>query len=129
MQSRPRNPRRRIPAARTLQELELTACAVLVLGAAGGVPLLSLSGLTTTETAVNIVGWTLLPPAAAFSVWLRRQRKRRISMAFEDVRDRVDAAALRSLRAGKGEMEAVKELRRQEPRLSVADAQQLLRRL
>jgi len=115
--------------ARSLKKLELIWFVSLLTAAVAGVLLLSLTGTTTTETAISIVAWIFIPIAVGLNIWLRRQKQRARSMSPDDVRDRIDADAVRSVKASKGEVSAVKELRRQEPRLSLKDAMELVRQL
>ncbi|MCH6162953.1 hypothetical protein [Streptomyces marispadix] len=119
----------RVRDARSLKKLELIWFLSLLSVAAAVILLLSLTGATTPETAVTIVAWTFVPAAGIVSVWVRRQRQRANSMALDDVRERIDVEAVRSVKASKGEVRAVKELRRQEPRLSLKDAAELVRQL
>ena len=115
--------------ARSLKKLELIWFVSLLTGGATVALLLSLTGTTKPETAINIVAWTFLPAAAAVGLWVRRQRQRAGSMSLDDVRTRIDTEAVRSAKASKGEVYAVKVLRRQEPRLSLKDAAELVRQL
>lgn len=115
--------------AQSLKKLEMILFFSLLAGASAGILLLSLTGTTTTETAINIVAWIFVPLAVALNIWLRRQKHRAGSPSLDDVRARIDADAVRSVRANKGEASAVKELRRQEPRLRLADALELVRQL
>lgn len=115
--------------ARDLKKLELIWFVSLLLAAGAGVLLLSLTGVTTPETAISIVAWIFIPAALGLNFWIRRQRQRAGSMSLDDVRDRIDADTVRSVKASKGEVPAVKELRRQEPRLSLKDAVELVRSL
>ncbi|SCK37514.1 hypothetical protein H181DRAFT_03186 [Streptomyces sp. WMMB 714] len=113
---------------RSLKKLELISFVSLLTLAVAGVLLLSLTG-STTETAINIVAWIFVPLAVGINIWLRRQKQRAGSMSLDDVRDRIDTDAVRSVKASKGEVSAVKELRRQEPRLSLKDAMEMVRQL
>ncbi|RAJ63567.1 hypothetical protein K378_03682 [Streptomyces sp. Amel2xB2] len=113
---------------RSLKKLELISFVSLVAVAIAGILLLSLTG-TAIATAVNIVAWIFIPVAAVFNIWLRKQKRRNSSMSFEDVLNRIDPDAVRSVKANKGEVSAVKELRRQEPRLSLKDAVDLVKQL
>lgn len=119
----------RTPDAQSLKKLELISFVSLLAVAATGILLLSLTGTTTTETAITIVAWIFIPIAAVFNIWLRKQKKRSSSISLDDVRARIDADAVRSARANKGDASAVKELRRQEPRLPLKDAVELVRQL
>ncbi|QPP06249.1 hypothetical protein G4Z16_07395 [Streptomyces bathyalis] len=115
--------------ARSLKKLELIWFVSLLSAAVVGFLLLSLTGTTTPGTAITIIAWIFVPAALLLNIWLRRQRQRANSMSLDDVRDRIDADAVRSVKASKGEVPAVKELRRQEPRLSLKDATELVRQL
>lgn len=115
--------------ARDLKKLELIWFVSLLLTAVAAVLLLSLTGATSTESALNIVAWIFIPAAVGLNFWIRRQRQRANSMSLDDVRARIDADTVRSVKASKGEVPAVKELRRQEPRLSLKDAVELVRSL
>lgn len=127
MKNQPRNGR---PTdAQSLKRFELISFVSLLTVAAAGVLLLSLTDTTSTETAINIVAWIFIPIAVGVNLWLRRQKQRANSMSLDDVRDRIDTDAVRSVKASKGEVWAVKELRRQEPRLSLKDAAELVRGL
>jgi hypothetical protein len=119
----------RVRDARSLKKLEMIWFLSLLGVAAAGILLLSLTGAATPETAITIVAWIFVPLALGLSFWLRRQKQRANSMALEDVRERIDVEAVRSVKASKGEVRAVKELRRQEPRLSLKDAAELVRQL
>jgi hypothetical protein len=119
----------RVRDARSLKKLEMIWFLSLLGVAAAGILLLSLTGAATPETAITIVAWIFVPLALGLSFWLRRQKQRANSMALDDVRERIDVEAVRSVKASKGEVRAVKELRRQEPRLSLKDAAELVRQL
>jgi hypothetical protein len=125
--NQPRNGR--VRDARSLKKLELIWFLSLLAVAAAGILLLSLTGAATPAKAVTIMAWVFVPLALGLSFWLRRQKQRANSMALDDVRDRIDVEAVRSVKASKGEVRAVKELRRQEPRLSLKDAAELVRQL
>ncbi|OEU85949.1 hypothetical protein DB35_11230 [Streptomyces abyssalis] len=122
-------PRDRRTDARSLKKFELISFLSLLALATAGILLLSLTDTTTTETAINIVAWIFIPIAAVISIWVRKQRQRASSLSPTDVRDRIDTDAVRSVKASKGEASAVKELRRQEPRLPLKDAVELVRQL
>ncbi|OEV30328.1 hypothetical protein AN219_11570 [Streptomyces nanshensis] len=120
--------------ARSLKKIEMYWFVGLLVLAVTVVLALSLTGTPIGE-AVQIMAWVYVPIAVVVSFWLRRRRRltmpqqQQVSMSLDDVRDRIDADAVRSLKASRGEASAVKELRRQEPRLPLKDAVELVRQL
>ncbi|OEV11001.1 hypothetical protein AN218_14915 [Streptomyces nanshensis] len=103
----------------------------LLLLAVAVVLALTLTG-TPIGAAIQIMAWIYVPIAVVVNFWLRRRKRLampQLSMSLDDVRDRVDTDGLRSVKANKGEVSAVKELRRQEPMLSLKDAVDLVRQL
>lgn len=124
-------PNGRAKDARSLKKIEMYWFVGLLALAVAVVLALSLTG-TPVGAAVQIMAWIYVPIAVVVSFWLRRQKRLAMpheSMSLDDVRARIDVEAVRSVKASKGEVRAVKELRRQEPRLSLKDAAELVRQL
>lgn len=123
---------RRAVDARTVKKIELYVFLGLLVLAIAVVVVLSLNG-TPIGAAIQIMAWIYVPIAVAVNFWLRRKKGLAMSEAppvsLDDVRARIDADTVRSLKASKGEASAVKELRRQEPQLGLAQALELVRQL
>jgi hypothetical protein len=117
--------------ARSLKKIEMYWFVGLLVLAVAVVLALTLTG-TPIGAAVQIMAWIYVPIAVGVNFWLRRQKRLAMpqqSMSLDEVRQRIDADTVRSVKANKGEVSAVKELRRQEPRLSLRDAMELVRQL
>ncbi|NLU76541.1 hypothetical protein HCC61_28620 [Streptomyces sp. HNM0575] len=117
--------------ARSLKTIEMYWFVGLLILAVAVVLGLSLTGTPIGE-AIQIMAWIYVPLAVVVSFWLRRRKRLTMpqqSTSLDDVRDRIDTDAVRSVKASKGEVRAVKELRRQEPRLSLKDAVEMVKQL
>jgi len=120
--------RRTAPRSSTSKALLGTAAVLAV--AAGVWLLLTLTGVASAGSALTMIAWVLIPLAVGFDLWTRRKRRRRAQPAsLDDARRQIDTVALRVMKDQKGEVRAVKEVRRQVPGLSLADAVQLVRSL
>lgn len=88
------------------------------------IAVLSLTG-TPVAAAVQYTAWVFILAAGALNVWIRRQKRLAQpgrAKFVEEARERADLDAVREAKQTKGDATAVKELRRQEPKLSLTEA-------
>lgn len=93
---------------------------------------LVLSGATDGATALKGVGGALIIVAGLVDGFVRhrkRTRSRQLASSPEAIRQQVDTDSIRAARERRGEVYAVKELRKQMPQLSLADAVKTVRSL
>lgn len=120
--------------ARDLQQikkLEMYWFLGLLLLAVVAITVLALTG-TSVGTAIQYTAWVFILAAGALSVWIKRQKRLAMpgrAQFVEQARERADLDAVRLAKQTKGDATAVKELRRQEPKLSLTEAVEIVKGL
>jgi hypothetical protein len=107
-----------------IKKLEMYWFLGLLVLAVLAIAVLALTGVPV-GTAIQYTAWVFILAAGALSIWIKRQKRLVMpgrAQFVEEARARADLDAVRLAKQTKGDATAVKELRRQEPKLSLTEA-------
>ncbi|GGO47719.1 hypothetical protein GCM10012287_20990 [Streptomyces daqingensis] len=103
---------------------------LLVVAAVAWLALVLTDAAKPSDALVTVGGaFVILAAITDATMRHKRQARQRSPFSLDDIRQRVDSDALRQLRDSKGEVPAVKELRKQVPEASLLDATKVIRSL
>ena len=114
-----------------IKKLEMYWFLGLLLLAVVAITVLALTGISVGN-AIQYTAWVFILAVAAVNVWIKRQKRLAMpsrAQFVEQARERADLDAVRQAKQTKGNATAVKELRRQEPKLSLTEAVDIVKGL